>query len=843
MNKRFSYILICVLMLGILLAPASPAPQTAPGTLSIKANIANAQATQPSFFYFQLTITNPDSKQSVEQSKGYNTIQECNADISNLESQAVVAYNTLNGTNYSASDFNFQVSTPCHSVVGPQSTQASNVTQQSLSAYLRTCGVVKGSVIGCFLQIMYFFLVTIPSWLLAITARLFNYLAALTLSDTMYRADFIGKMWTIVRDFANIFFILILLYAAFSVILGLGHGGGKKIVASVILIALLVNFSLFLSKIVIDSSNILALIFYNKIECIQANGTACPPDSTSNPNALGVQEKNLSGALVSTFNINKFYNADFFKNLENSPENWRNASRIGTQFETGSNGTLDDALSFALMVTYAFVIYPLAWIFFIVGISFLGRMIELILLMVISPLAFVTASVPGMKNINTIGFGSWTKKLFETSFVAAIFMAILYLVAQMMNANIFSNTSLNDTNLDITQRLLLIFIPALLIIVTLKKGSEYAKKASGEFTGFIMSSMKVLGGLALGGVALGAAGAAAAGRQTIGAVNKYVQNDSKRKNILSFRDTQTDWRKMRNSGNPLYGIRAGAKAARNIPRFLAAGVGQGLTMVGRRTTTAVNPVTGLQERVVTKKGWLQKADSGVQERQHAEHVLDKKAQDVTGVSDAKYKDLTEPEQRAVKDSVDRDIIAKEYYNGRSYDRLTGAEKDDLNLNHRVAGDTQGEWSQSAEAAAHAAEQRGEHIHTGNDLASSLKINKAVGEFVQSLRKGSYDIRNISNAPLITKGIVGAVGAGFGMHYGLSLLKAAGVNMLGIQGGLREGFKNNALGTSQYANVKKDFFSDLGEILTGAFSKAKIKVDIKPDSGGGGESHSGGGGHH
>jgi hypothetical protein len=826
-------------MLGILLAPASPAPQTAPGTLSIKANIANAQATQPSFFYFQLTITNPDSKQSVEQSKGYNTIQECNADISNLESQAVVAYNTLNGTNYSASDFNFQVSTPCHSVVGPQSTQASNVTQQSLSAYLRTCGVVKGSVIGCFLQIMYFFLVTIPSWLLAITARLFNYLAALTLSDTMYRADFIGKMWTIVRDFANIFFILILLYAAFSVILGLGHGGGKKIVASVILIALLVNFSLFLSKIVIDSSNILALIFYNKIECIQANGTACPPDSTSNPNALGVQEKNLSGALVSTFNINKFYNADFFKNLENSPENWRNASRIGTQFETGSNGTLDDALSFALMVTYAFVIYPLAWIFFIVGISFLGRMIELILLMVISPLAFVTASVPGMKNINTIGFGSWTKKLFETSFVAAIFMAILYLVAQMMNANIFSNTSLNDTNLDITQRLLLIFIPALLIIVTLKKGSEYAKKASGEFTGFIMSSMKVLGGLALGGVALGAAGAASVGRQTAGAAAKYIQNDSARSkdSFRKFGDYKS-W-SLGKKLNPL-------AYAKQVGKGVSSGIASGV----HKVPTGGGKTLGQR---------MQTSDRGYSEKIHSLATLNDKAKSEfahTHGNEVKYKDLTETEQKIVKKEVDKDEMAKFIY-GKKFKDLEADASSDIQqrynngeraqadkTGHTVRIDLMNTLNKRRNNADQLIDNNGNVINRRNPgwensmvedndrkektrseaIAEFAKLETPIGEFVQALRKGSYDIRDVSKAPSLVKvplGIAGGAAALFGAPL------VGGGMLAGLAGGIREGLKK---GAKEYGNVNKDVFKDLGDVVAGALKNIKIKVDTGGDKG-------------
>ena len=134
---------------------------------------------------------------------------------------------------------------------------------------------------------------------MALTAQVFDFTAALTLSDEMYRAKFITTIWTIVRDFSNIFFILILLYAAFQVILGLGHGGGKKIVASVILIALLVNFSLFISRVVVDAGNVLGLIFYNKIATDHVNY-----QPVSDPTLTNVKEKDLAGALISSFRIN-----------------------------------------------------------------------------------------------------------------------------------------------------------------------------------------------------------------------------------------------------------------------------------------------------------------------------------------------------------------------------------------------------------------------------------------------------------------------------------------------------------------------------------------------------------
>src|SRR3989344_890918 len=144
---------------------------------------------------------------------------------------------------------------------------AQGAGSSALLKNLESCWkIITGQVTGCVQLLTYFVFVSIPSTLMAWGAQFFDFMAGLTLSSDVYKKDFIATIWGIVRDFANIFFILILLYAAIQIILDLGHGGGKKMVAMVILVALLVNFSLFFTKVVIDSSNIVALIFYNKID-------------------------------------------------------------------------------------------------------------------------------------------------------------------------------------------------------------------------------------------------------------------------------------------------------------------------------------------------------------------------------------------------------------------------------------------------------------------------------------------------------------------------------------------------------------------------------------------------
>src|SRR3989338_10218858 len=74
----------------------------------------------------------------------------------------------------------------------------------------------------------------------------------------------INSAWSAIRDLANMGFIFILLYAAIQTILGIGSDA-KKLIVNIIVVAILINFSLFFTKVVIDISNILSNVFYDQI--------------------------------------------------------------------------------------------------------------------------------------------------------------------------------------------------------------------------------------------------------------------------------------------------------------------------------------------------------------------------------------------------------------------------------------------------------------------------------------------------------------------------------------------------------------------------------------------------
>lgn len=77
--------------------------------------------------------------------------------------------------------------------------------------------------------------------------------------------------WKIVRDFSNMFFILIMVVIAFATILRLERYGIKELLPKVIIIALLINFSLVICYLIIDFSDITAHYFIDEVKKVNPN--------------------------------------------------------------------------------------------------------------------------------------------------------------------------------------------------------------------------------------------------------------------------------------------------------------------------------------------------------------------------------------------------------------------------------------------------------------------------------------------------------------------------------------------------------------------------------------------
>jgi len=115
------------------------------------------------------------------------------------------------------------------------------------------------------------FFISIFGWLLMGSANLFNALIQYTIVDFGGTLDTFGiinginTVWSAFRDISNIVIIGMFVFVAISMIIGLENYGTKRFVVRILIIAVLINFSLLFTKLIIDTSHIAARQFYNGI--------------------------------------------------------------------------------------------------------------------------------------------------------------------------------------------------------------------------------------------------------------------------------------------------------------------------------------------------------------------------------------------------------------------------------------------------------------------------------------------------------------------------------------------------------------------------------------------------
>ncbi len=215
--------------------------------------------------------------------------------------------------------------------------------------------------------------------------------------------DAVTKGWGLSRDIVNIFLIFILLYIAIATILQVSGYGAKELLLTLIIIAFLVNFSLVITKLIIDASNVLAMGFYNTFPKTTENGQTTIAVSEAFKNAFD------AGKII---NMDKSFESDAFKDLKNL--------------------YLIELLCFllgsAIMVIAAFI-------FFVFSILFLIRMVVLSILMIFAPLAFAAMILPSTKPHAS----KWWSALFNQSFFAPAALFMLWISAMIANGGFIKN--------------------------------------------------------------------------------------------------------------------------------------------------------------------------------------------------------------------------------------------------------------------------------------------------------------------------------------------------------------------------------------------------------------------
>lgn len=118
----------------------------------------------------------------------------------------------------------------------------------------------------------------------------------------------VDSVWKVVRDLFNIVFIFALVFIGLRLILDADETGTRKAIGYLIAAALLVNFSLYISKLVIDVANFTAVQVYEQMMG-GVTGQFGLKDAESDYNIItSGEEKSISGVFMGIIRINTFFN-------------------------------------------------------------------------------------------------------------------------------------------------------------------------------------------------------------------------------------------------------------------------------------------------------------------------------------------------------------------------------------------------------------------------------------------------------------------------------------------------------------------------------------------------------
>lgn len=210
-------------------------------------------------------------------------------------------------------------------------------------------------------------ILAILAWLLTLSGVFLSVSINLTthIGDFFDKIPALKEVWIVVRNISSIFIIFFLLYFSILTITGSGTSKLKELVKNIIIVGLLINFSLFFSKILIDASNIVSLQFYRAI---------APQSSQAYSVKSVFNDGGLSDVFMSSLKIPQIYqNKNALKGAD---------VFLGITF-AGIGGIL-------MMITAIFS-------FLAAAIAFTARTGILLFIMALSPLYFAAMIFPQIK--------------------------------------------------------------------------------------------------------------------------------------------------------------------------------------------------------------------------------------------------------------------------------------------------------------------------------------------------------------------------------------------------------------------------------------------------------------
>ncbi|OGN05429.1 MAG: hypothetical protein A3B99_01130 [Candidatus Yanofskybacteria bacterium RIFCSPHIGHO2_02_FULL_44_12b] len=250
-----------------------------------------------------------------------------------------------------------------------------------------TSGGVFPSLASWITQFLVEFVVGYLGKLLEATAKIFNWVIYLSAYPSSGHLTVVQESWRIIRDFTNMFFIVILVIMAFATIFDISKYDYRNILPKFLIAAVLINFSLVIGGMIINFSQVLSSTFLTSI---------------------GDAAAQLGHNLVKGVPTIQFGNT---------------AVTVGqtTQAVVGQGAII--AISTIVLMVMMLISMGTAIIFALIRIPVLW------FLLIMSPIAWLTGILPSTQHINQ----KWWKNFWAWTFFLPIYLFFLYFGIYFLN--------------------------------------------------------------------------------------------------------------------------------------------------------------------------------------------------------------------------------------------------------------------------------------------------------------------------------------------------------------------------------------------------------------------------
>ena len=263
------------------------------------------------------------------------------------------------------------------------------------------------------------FLMALAGFGLSLTGTLLNVSMFLTthLGMFMDHTPAIYTVWGIIRDLSSILLIFFILYAAILMIIGMRPADYGGMIKNIIIVGVLINFSFFFTRVMIDASNIVSLQFY---DAIAPSNTASSIGDREMEQGIPAITKILltsggvSNAIMGQLNVTGWWS--------------KSASSVGASNATAS-GSASDGLNLVLVAVGGIVVSTITILSFVaIAAAAILRIAMLIFLIAFSPVWVASWAMPQLKELTK----QWTQNFYAQLIFLPVYLAFLYVALRII---------------------------------------------------------------------------------------------------------------------------------------------------------------------------------------------------------------------------------------------------------------------------------------------------------------------------------------------------------------------------------------------------------------------------